>query len=79
VNPSTDLDEKTLRGIAKATGGRYFRARDVAALERIYTEIDRLEPVARGEQQLRPSTLLFPWPLALALAAAVWLALRMAR
>jgi Ca-activated chloride channel family protein len=79
VNPSTDLDEKTLRGIAKATGGRYFRARDVAALERIYTEIDRLEPVARGEQQLRPSTLLFPWPLALALAAAVWLALRMTR
>ena len=79
VNPSTDLDEKTLRGIAKATGGRYFRARDVAALERIYTEIDRLEPISRGEQQLRPSTLLFPWPLALSLAAAVWLALRMTR
>ena len=79
VNPSTDLDEKTLRGIAKATGGRYFRARDVAALARIYAEIDRLEPVARGEQQLRPSTLLFPWPLTLALAGAVWLALRTTR
>ena len=79
VNPSTDLDEKTLRGIAKATGGRYFRARDVDALARIYDEIDRLEPVDRGEQQLRPSTLLFPWPLALALVCAVGLALRMTR
>ena len=79
VNPSTDLDEETLRGIAKATGGRYFRARDVAALERIYAELDRLEPVARGEQQLRPATLLFPWPLALALGCACWLAFRAAR
>jgi Ca-activated chloride channel homolog len=66
VNPSTDLDEKTLQGIAAATSGRYFRARDLESLEEIYAELDRLEPVARGEQQLRPIRALYFWPLALA-------------
>ncbi|MFM8443761.1 MAG: vWA domain-containing protein, partial [Methylococcus sp.] len=35
VNPSQDLDEPTMRGIAEKTGGRYFRARDVRELEDI--------------------------------------------
>ena len=35
VNPSTDLDETTLREIAEQTGGRYFRARNTAELEKI--------------------------------------------
>jgi len=30
VNPSRDLDEKTLTAIADKTGGRYFRARNIA-------------------------------------------------
>jgi len=70
VNPSTDLDEDTMKGIAKATGGRYFRARDVAALEAIYAELDKLEPTERGEQHFRPVQALFPWPLGLALLLA---------
>ena len=74
VNPSTDLDEDTLRAIAGATGGRYYRARDVKALEEIYREIDRLEPVPREEQHYRPIRPLFPWPLAAALAIAGGLA-----
>ena len=81
VNPSTDLDEVTMKGIAKATGGRYFRARDVAALEAIYSELDKLEPTERGEQHFRPIQALFPWPLGLALvcaAAATWRFLRSA-
>lgn len=82
VNPSSDLDEKTLRGIAAATGGRYFRARDLETLEEIYTELDRLEPVARGEQQLRPIHALYFWPLALAAlcgGAVLWRQCRSAR
>lgn len=79
VNPSQDLDEDTLRAIAKATGGRYFRARDVTELERIYAELDRLEPVAREEEHFRPTMPLFPWPLALALALAGFLAWRGSR
>ncbi len=81
VNPSTDLDEKTMRAIAAATGGKYFRARDVESLENIYAELDKLEPTERGEQHFRPVKPLFPWPLgvALALAAATtWQFLRRA-
>jgi Ca-activated chloride channel family protein len=37
------IDEKTLREIARKTGGRYFRAKDEASLARVYEEIDNLE------------------------------------
>jgi Ca-activated chloride channel family protein len=67
VNPSRDLDEKTLRGIADLTGGRYFRARDSEELEEIYRLLDQLEPVQVEEAVFRPQRELFPWPLALAL------------
>ncbi|MEO8582561.1 MAG: VWA domain-containing protein [Flavitalea sp.] len=38
-----NIDEKLLREIAAETGGLYFRARDNASLQNIYTEIDKLE------------------------------------
>jgi Ca-activated chloride channel homolog len=38
------LDEELLREIARRTGGQYFRADDLEALQRIYAEIDRLVP-----------------------------------
>ena len=66
-NPSRELDEKTLRAVADSTNGRYFRARDVDELESIYAEIDKLEPVERGGEHFRPTTPLYPWPLAIAL------------
>jgi Ca-activated chloride channel family protein len=37
------LDEPLLRDIADATGGRYFRATDPDALNRIFRQIDQLE------------------------------------
>jgi len=67
VNPSRDLDEKTLTTIAEKTGGKYFRARDPQQLQQIYAEIDRLEPVPE-EQTFRPTRSLLHWPLSLALA-----------
>lgn len=66
VNPSQDLDEKTLTAIAEATGGRYFRARDTKELEKIYQLLDELEPIARETQSFRPKTALYMWPLSLA-------------
>ena len=66
VNPSQDLDEKTLTAIASATGGRYFRARDTQELEKIYHLLDELEPVARETQSFRPKTSLYMWPLSIA-------------
>jgi Ca-activated chloride channel homolog len=37
------IDEALLEDIAERTGGRYFRATDAAALERIFRQIDALE------------------------------------
>jgi Ca-activated chloride channel family protein len=76
VNPSQDLDEGALRAIAKATGGRYFRARDTQELNKIYAVIDKLQPVDQDKQTFRPQLSLFYWPLALALVLAtplLWL------
>lgn len=67
VNPSADLDEKTLNAIAEKTGGRYFRARDTEQLEQIYNLLDELEPIEKDVQRFRPQTALFYWPLAIAL------------
>jgi Ca-activated chloride channel family protein len=70
INPSADLDEKTLTAIATMTGGRYFRARDTAELAQIYTVLDELEPAESDEAGFRPVTELFYWPLGLALLLA---------
>ncbi|RTZ67289.1 MAG: BatB protein [Aquificaceae bacterium] len=61
------LDEATLKKIAKMTKGKYFRARDTQEFQRIYEELDRLEPIVRDQEQWRPRTDLFFWPLSIAL------------
>lgn len=43
VYEGVEIDEGTLRSMADATGGAYFRAEDRNALEEVYREIDRLE------------------------------------
>lgn len=75
TNPSADLDEDTLREIAALTGGRYFRAKDTAALQEIYRILDDMEPVAEPEAGFRPVKSLFYWPLGGALVLAALLAL----
>ena len=70
VNPSQDLDEKTLKAIADKTGGRYFRARNTQELDKIYRILDELEPVEKDKQYFRPKTELYFWPLAAALLLA---------
>lgn len=66
-----DIDETTLRAVAKQTGGRFFRARDTAELAGIYAEIDRLEPIQRPGQAVRPRIERYAWPLAAAFALAL--------
>jgi Ca-activated chloride channel family protein len=39
----TEIDEATLREIARITGGEYFRAKDEEALSRIYKQISQME------------------------------------
>ncbi|MDX2480989.1 MAG: VWA domain-containing protein [Desulfuromusa sp.] len=75
VNPSADLDEKTLTAIAQQTGGRYFRARDTEQLVEIYAELDRLEPVEHDHDVYRPISELYCWPLGFMLAGCLLLIL----
>jgi len=66
VTHHTALDEKTLKYIAKITGGRYFRARTLNEFNAIYQQLDSLEPVSGKTEQWRPRYDLFHWPLAVA-------------
>jgi Ca-activated chloride channel family protein len=74
LNPSKDLDEKTLIAVADATDGQYFRARNTEELETIYAVLDEIEPVQDDPEVFRPVKALFFWPLGLALALAALLA-----
>jgi len=63
TNPSADLDEGTLKKIAQATTGRYFRAKDTNTLAEIYELIDKLEPIEQEPETYRPFQVLYYWPL----------------
>ena len=77
MNPSAELDEETLKKVAKITGGEYFRAYNTEELMRIYQHIDRLEAIERDVQTYRPIDELYAWPLLIALiAAGVWMGSR---
>ncbi|WP_185230361.1 vWA domain-containing protein [Teredinibacter franksiae] len=67
VNPSSELDEDTLKYIADSTGGTYFRAHDPRELQQIYALLDKLEPIEQAKNTFRPTRALFYWPLALAI------------
>jgi len=70
INPSRDLDEVTLTTIAQDTGGQYYRARNLAELEQIYSVLDALETIEMEEQSIRPEKSLFHYPLGLSLLLA---------
>jgi len=79
INPSADLDEKTLIKIAESTGGQYYRARNTDELNNIYMRLDELEPVEKDKQYFRPRSELYYWPLSLALGLAAIIALSRVR
>ena len=70
-NRPVRIDEPLLTDVARATGGRDFRARDAAALQSIYEQIDRLERSPVRTRTYTRFTEQYRWPLALALAALV--------
>ncbi len=67
VNPSAELDEKTLTQVAQITGGRYFRARSTEDLAKIYDILDQLEPVEDKPEVYRPVIELYYLPATLSL------------
>ncbi len=46
-----EIDEKSLQEIAKTTGGKYYRATDTDSLEKIYSDINKLEKTKRREKK----------------------------
>jgi len=75
----SELDEETLKAIAGATGGRYFRARNTAELAEIYRLLDRIEAVEHEAATFRTRRALYPWPLAAAALIAGFVLLAPAR
>ena len=71
------VDLQTLRDVASATGGSFFRAENGEQLEAIYRDIDALAPVKLQTETWRPKLPLFQWPLgaAVVLGLALWLLL----
>jgi len=68
-NRPVRIDEVLLTDVARATGGRYFRARDAQALQRIYEQIDRLERTPVKSRTYVRFTEEYRWPLGVALGA----------
>ena len=66
INPSSDLDEHTLKNIAQTTGGSYFRARNPQELADIYNQLNEMEPIEQNAETIRPIATLYQWPLGIA-------------
>ncbi|MEP6729655.1 MAG: VWA domain-containing protein [bacterium] len=64
-----EIDDALLTDVSKATGGRYFRARDPAALQSITEQINVLERTPVHSRTYVRYSELFRWPLGLMLVA----------
>lgn len=63
IPPGVALNERVLNRIAVVTRGKYFRATNASTLEKIYLDLDKLEPVEHKYQTHRPRNELFMMPL----------------
>jgi Ca-activated chloride channel homolog len=68
-NRPVKIDEPLLTEVSATTGGRYFRAQDAQALERILQQINTLEREPVQTRSYVRYTELFRWPLTLAILA----------
>lgn len=59
-----EVDEASMRQIAKIGGGQFFRATDSRSLQQIFEEIDKLEKSKIEMSESRHVRDLFPWALA---------------
>lgn len=73
----TPIDEAALKEIADVTGGKYFRATDADALNRVFEEIDSLEKTSMDvENYTRTEEDFMPWVLAALCCIVTMLVLR---
>ncbi len=64
---NSGLDEQTLKDIAEETKGKYFLAQDPLQLQEAYQTLNELEPVEYEGDDNVPITLLYEYPLGLAI------------
>jgi Ca-activated chloride channel homolog len=56
-----DVDETTLKEIARLTGGNYYRADNAEKFRQIYADIDKLEKTEAVINKYAEFQELFPW------------------
>ena len=67
------VDFGVLQGIARATGGQFFKAEDLASLQAVYATLDRITPQEVKTLRHQPKRDYFWLPLGLALCLlAAW-------
>lgn len=71
VQVRVEIDETLLREVAERTGGAYFRATDLAGLEKVYAAIDRLERSQFEEERFLEYHHRYPVPLVIGMALVV--------
>lgn len=64
----SQVDEETLKKIAEITGGKFYRATNLKELERIYSDIDKLEKTTVKLRNFTSYRELFQWFAAAAVA-----------
>lgn len=62
-----DLDEKSLKKLAEVTKGRYFRAKDVQSLIKVYDEINKIEAQEHEGRFVQEQKDLYYYPAGLAI------------
>lgn len=65
IQKGADLDEDTLKSIAKKTNGKYFLATNHQSLSKIYKTIDKLETTHQESAPVKPIVEYYPYLLVL--------------
>jgi len=60
-NVKVEVDEETLKEVAKITDAQFYRATDSKSLSRIFEEIDKLEKSTMQLSEYKEVRELFPW------------------
>jgi Ca-activated chloride channel family protein len=61
VKAKVDVDEATLKRVASATGGAFYRATDTPTLRRVYAAIDRAEKTTRTVKAYSSESEQYAW------------------
>ncbi len=61
VRAKVDIDEKTLKQVARMTDAQYYRATDTDSLKRIYSDINKLETTTRKIKKFEHHNEMFLW------------------